>query len=130
MVEWVDHLHEHFTDPVIVRDGRYRLPTAPGYSIEMLPGVARASSRSRTARAGPRPGARWTVDDGVGGRGALENGGRGRGPTATGSSRLALVALRAGPCVDPVAPRRRRSSLTTPMFFTSRNIGNVFSQTR
>jgi L-fuconate dehydratase len=36
-VEWVDHLHEHFHDPARVRDGRYVAPTAPGYSIEMLP---------------------------------------------------------------------------------------------
>ena len=36
-VEWVDHLHEHFQDPAIVRDGRYVAPTAPGYSIQMLP---------------------------------------------------------------------------------------------
>jgi L-fuconate dehydratase len=35
MIEYVDHLHEHFTDPVVVRDGRYRIPTAPGYSVEM-----------------------------------------------------------------------------------------------
>jgi L-fuconate dehydratase len=34
-VEYVDHLHEHFVDPVVVRDGRYRAPTAPGYSITM-----------------------------------------------------------------------------------------------
>jgi L-fuconate dehydratase len=37
VVEWVDHLHEHFTDPAVVRDGRYVAPTAPGYSIEMRP---------------------------------------------------------------------------------------------
>ncbi|WP_045747021.1 enolase C-terminal domain-like protein [Actinoplanes rectilineatus] len=37
MIEYVDHLHEHFTDPVTVVDGRYRLPTAPGYSVEMRP---------------------------------------------------------------------------------------------
>jgi L-fuconate dehydratase len=37
MIEYVDHLHEHFTDPVIVRDGRYRLPERPGYSVEMKP---------------------------------------------------------------------------------------------
>ena len=37
MIEYVDHLHEHFVDPVVVRDGRYRLPTAPGYSAEMQP---------------------------------------------------------------------------------------------
>jgi L-fuconate dehydratase len=35
--EYVDHLHEHFKDPVRVVDGRYRAPTAPGYSAEMLP---------------------------------------------------------------------------------------------
>jgi len=35
VVEWVDHLHEHFVHPAIVRDGRYLAPTAPGYSIEM-----------------------------------------------------------------------------------------------
>ncbi len=36
MIEYVDHLHEHFLDPVIVGDGRYRLPSAPGYSAEMF----------------------------------------------------------------------------------------------
>jgi L-fuconate dehydratase len=35
IVEYVDHLHEHFVDPVVVRDGRYVPPTAPGYSITM-----------------------------------------------------------------------------------------------
>jgi len=35
VVEYVDHLHEHFLDPVVVRDGRYCAPSAPGYSIEM-----------------------------------------------------------------------------------------------
>lgn len=37
MVEYVDHLHEHFVDPPVVMDGHYRLPTAPGYSITMKP---------------------------------------------------------------------------------------------
>jgi L-fuconate dehydratase len=37
VVEYVDHLHEHFVDPVVVRDGRYQAPTAPGYSITMKP---------------------------------------------------------------------------------------------
>jgi L-fuconate dehydratase len=37
MVEYVDHLHEHFTDPVRTRDGRYLLPTEPGYSATMKP---------------------------------------------------------------------------------------------
>ena len=35
IVEYVDHLHEHFLDPVVIRDGRYTVPTAPGYSIAM-----------------------------------------------------------------------------------------------
>jgi L-fuconate dehydratase len=33
----VDHLHQHFVDPVQVRDGRYRAPTLPGFSSEMRP---------------------------------------------------------------------------------------------
>jgi L-fuconate dehydratase len=37
VVEWVDHLHEHFRDPAVVENGRYQVPLAPGYSIEMLP---------------------------------------------------------------------------------------------
>jgi L-fuconate dehydratase len=37
MIEYVDHLHEHFVDPVVVRDGRYRLPTSAGYSAQMFP---------------------------------------------------------------------------------------------
>ena len=36
-VEYVDHLHEHFVDPVRVVDGRYLAPLAPGYTIEMKP---------------------------------------------------------------------------------------------
>jgi L-fuconate dehydratase len=35
VTEFVDHLHEHFTDPCIVVDGHYRLPARPGYSAEM-----------------------------------------------------------------------------------------------
>ncbi|MFD7655840.1 enolase C-terminal domain-like protein [Actinosynnema sp. NPDC059797] len=34
-VEWVDHLHEHFTDPAEVRGGRYRAPTEPGFSARV-----------------------------------------------------------------------------------------------
>src|SRR4051794_1431766 len=37
IVEYVDHLHEHFVDPVVIRNGRYMPPTLPGYSIEMKP---------------------------------------------------------------------------------------------
>ena len=37
MLEYVDHLHEHFVDPVRTRGGRYLAPEAPGYSIAMKP---------------------------------------------------------------------------------------------
>jgi L-fuconate dehydratase len=44
MVEYVDHLHEHFTDPVRTHDGRYLLPDQPGYSATMRPeSIARFS---------------------------------------------------------------------------------------
>ena len=33
--EFVDHLHEHFVDPVRVVDAHYMAPLVPGYSIEM-----------------------------------------------------------------------------------------------
>jgi L-fuconate dehydratase len=60
MIEYVDHLHEHFVDPVVIRASRYVVPMSPGYGAEMLPaslarhrfpdgaewaGVAEASSR-------------------------------------------------------------------------------------
>ena len=35
--EYVDHLHEHFVDPVRIENGRYLAPARPGYSIEMRP---------------------------------------------------------------------------------------------
>jgi len=34
-IEFVDHLHQHFVDPVQIRDGRYLAPTRPGFSAEM-----------------------------------------------------------------------------------------------
>jgi L-fuconate dehydratase len=37
ILEYVDHLHEHFFDPVVIRDGHYMPPEAPGYSITMKP---------------------------------------------------------------------------------------------
>ena len=36
-IEFVDHLHEHFVDPIRMRAGRYLPPTAPGFSAEMYP---------------------------------------------------------------------------------------------
>jgi L-fuconate dehydratase len=37
VLEYVDHLHEHFLDPVRIKQGRYLLPVKPGYSIQMKP---------------------------------------------------------------------------------------------
>jgi L-fuconate dehydratase len=42
LLEYVDHLHEHFLDPVRMRKGRYMPPEKPGYSIEM-----KAASRKK-----------------------------------------------------------------------------------
>jgi L-fuconate dehydratase len=42
VAEFVDHLHEHFVDPVVVRRARYLAPTLPGYSTEI-----KAASRAR-----------------------------------------------------------------------------------
>ena len=36
LIEYVDHLHEHFVEPVVIAGGRYQVPTAAGYSIQML----------------------------------------------------------------------------------------------
>ena len=55
VIEYVDHLHEHFVDPVQIRGGRYLAPQRPGYSIEMLP-----ESRIRYAYPG---GAAWRNAD-------------------------------------------------------------------
>jgi L-fuconate dehydratase len=37
VIEYVDHLHEHFIDPVRIRHGRYVAPTLPGLSAQMHP---------------------------------------------------------------------------------------------
>ena len=37
VLEYIDHLHEHFVHPVEIRSGRYMPPKAPGFSITMRP---------------------------------------------------------------------------------------------
>ncbi|MFD3581328.1 L-fuconate dehydratase [Streptomyces sp. NPDC058683] len=37
VIEYVDHLHDHFRDPVVIREGHYTAPTAPGFSAAMRP---------------------------------------------------------------------------------------------
>jgi len=42
VIEYVDHLHEHFEDPVVIRRGRYMPPTTSGYSITIRESSRRA----------------------------------------------------------------------------------------
>jgi len=37
VLEYVDHLHEHFFHPSVIKDGYYTTPVDPGYSVEMKP---------------------------------------------------------------------------------------------
>jgi L-fuconate dehydratase len=55
-IEYVDHLHEHFTDPVEVRGGRYRAPLGPGGGARLRDG----SVRDYTFPDGPQ----WTAKAG------------------------------------------------------------------
>ena len=61
VVEWVDHLHEHFRDPAVVRDGRYVAPHGARLQHRDAARVARRVTSSRTGRSGP------TVEIAVGG---------------------------------------------------------------
>jgi L-fuconate dehydratase len=51
-IEYVEHLHEHFEEPVRISNGRYEAPRLPGIGAQML-----AESRTR-----------WTYPDGAGWR--------------------------------------------------------------
>ena len=53
VIEYVDHLHEHFVDPVRIRGGNYLAPTEPGLGARMHP--------ESVARYGFPDGAEWTV---------------------------------------------------------------------
>ena len=37
VIEYVDHLHQHFVDPVVIRNGQYLAPRAPGVGAQMHP---------------------------------------------------------------------------------------------
>jgi len=50
-IEYVDHLHQHFLQPVRIRQGRYLAPLAPGFSAEM--------AQSSLARFAYPQGAAW-----------------------------------------------------------------------
>ena len=37
VIEYVDHLHEHFVEPCVIKNAAYMPPVQPGFSIEMKP---------------------------------------------------------------------------------------------
>ena len=41
VIEYVDHLHEHFVDPCNIQNAAYMPPVLPGFSIEMKPELIR-----------------------------------------------------------------------------------------
>ena len=118
-------------EPAVVRNGRYVPPLAPGYSIEMLPSRSTSTSfptglPGRLATASRVEGVTWSPSRDLHRR---DRHAARRSSTATACCSSGLLLLRAGPGADPARADRRRSALTTPVFLTSRNIGNVFSQT-
>lgn len=57
LLEYVDHLHEHFLNPASTKDGYYQTPMEPGYSVEM-----KAESMDRYEYPG-REGSWWRTDE-------------------------------------------------------------------
>ena len=56
VIEYVDHLHEHFLHPVVIRNGHYLVPHQPGYSCEIIPStLAQFTFPSGTAWMQPDP---------------------------------------------------------------------------
>ncbi|TDQ46574.1 L-fuconate dehydratase [Actinorugispora endophytica] len=56
VIEYVDHLHEHFVEPVRITDGRYRAPLEPGITAEVRPDtLLRFSYPDGPVWAGPTP---------------------------------------------------------------------------
>ena len=58
VLEYVDHLHEHFLHPAVIKDGYYQTPTEPGYSVEM-----RSDSMDRFTYPGAEGVSWWTSDE-------------------------------------------------------------------
>lgn len=58
VLEYVDHLHEHFRHPAVIRDGYYQTPAEPGYSVEM-----KAASMDRFEYPGKAGVSWWTTDE-------------------------------------------------------------------
>jgi L-galactonate dehydratase len=58
VLEYVDHLHEHFLHPSVIKDGYYQTPTEPGYSVEM-----KAESMDRFSYPGQEGVSWWKSDE-------------------------------------------------------------------
>ncbi|POR37353.1 L-galactonate dehydratase [Tolypocladium paradoxum] len=58
VLEYVDHLHEHFLHPSVIQDGYYQTPTEPGYSVEM-----KAESMDRYEYPGEEGVSWWRSDE-------------------------------------------------------------------
>ncbi|RSL61116.1 L-galactonate dehydratase [Fusarium duplospermum] len=58
VLEYVDHLHEHFLHPSVIKDGYYTTPTEPGYSVEMKP-----ESMDRYSYPGEKGVSWWTSEE-------------------------------------------------------------------
>ncbi|PNY28793.1 L-galactonate dehydratase [Tolypocladium capitatum] len=58
LLEFVDHLHEHFVHPPVIKDGYYQTPTEPGYSVEM-----KAESMDRYEYPGEEGVSWWKSDE-------------------------------------------------------------------
>jgi L-fuconate dehydratase len=52
VIEYVDHLHEHFVEPCVIRNAAYMPPTRPGFSIEMKPASIAAYRFGKSGAAG------------------------------------------------------------------------------
>lgn len=61
VLEYVDHLHEHFLHPSVIRDGYYVTPMEPGYSVEM-----KADSMDKYTYPGEKGVSWWTSDEAKG----------------------------------------------------------------
>ncbi|KKA28905.1 hypothetical protein TD95_004496 [Thielaviopsis punctulata] len=67
LLEYVDHLHEHFVHPAVIKNGFYQTPCEAGYSVEM-----KADSMARYEFPGTEGVSWWTTEEGK----KLQNGER------------------------------------------------------
>ncbi|KHN99036.1 L-galactonate dehydratase [Metarhizium album ARSEF 1941] len=58
VLEYVDHLHEHFLHPSVIKAGYYQTPMEPGYSVEM-----KRTSMDKFAYPGEKGVSWWTTEE-------------------------------------------------------------------